>query len=106
MVNTENKIKNEKKTLESLRNENKGLIRVYEKSMAAFKKTETEKNKKREAVDLKGEIQHLNEKMKKIRMHTKDVEDSTRTYHASIVSVEERCRKMEEIVKFKKARDK
>ena len=56
MVNTENKIKNEKKTLESLRNENKGLIRVYEKSMAAFKKTETEKNKKREAVDLKSEI--------------------------------------------------
>ena len=73
--------------------------------MTAFKKTETEKSKKREAVDLKSEIQHLNEKMKKVRMHTKDVEDSTRTYHSSIVSVEERCRKMEEIIKFKKAKD-
>ena len=56
MVNTENKIKNEKKTLDNLRSENKALIRVYEKSMAAFKKTETEKNKKREAVELKSEI--------------------------------------------------
>ena len=37
------KIKNEKKTLDNLRSENKALIRVYEKSMTAFKKTETEK---------------------------------------------------------------
>ena len=67
MVNTENKIKNEKKTLTSLRDENKALIRVYEKSVQAFNKNETEKGKKREAAEYKSEIHTLTEKLKKVR---------------------------------------
>ena len=106
MVETENNIKDDKKTLATLREENKALIRAYEKSIQSFKKSEIDKTKNREANELKSEIQHVTAKLKKVREHTKEVEDSTRTYHASIVSAEGRLRNMEDIIKFKKVQDK
>ena len=90
----------------TLKEENKALIKVYEKSMAAFNKSETEKEKRREVQEYKNEIQSLTDKLKKVRSHTRDVEDSTKQYHASIVGVEDRCRKMEEIIKFKRQSEK
>ena len=48
MMQTENKVKKEKQELIALKEENKALIKVYEKSIAAFNKSETEKEKKRE----------------------------------------------------------
>ena len=102
MVQTENKVKKDKQELVALKDENKALIKVYEKSIAAFNKSETEKEKRREVQEFKNEIQSLTDKLKKVRSHTRDVEDSTKQYHASIVGVEDRCRKMEEIIKFKK----
>ena len=46
--------------------------------MAAFNKSEAEKEKRREVQEYKNEIQSLTDKLKKVRSHTRDVEDSTK----------------------------
>ena len=62
-----------------------------------------EKNKNKEVLKLKDEVQYLSGKMKKLRLRTREEEKKYQESHESIVSVQERCRNMNEIIRFKQA---
>ena len=52
---------------------------------------------------MKEQLAEVEHKLKKVRKRTKEDEKKFADAHESVVGVEERCRKMEEIIKFRQA---
>ena len=50
---------------------------------------------------MRDQLADIEHKLKKVRKRTKEDEKKYADAHESIVGVEERCRKMEEIIKFR-----
>ena len=55
---------------------------------------------------MKEQLAEIEHKLKKVRKRTKEDEKKYSDAHESVVGVEERCRKMEEIIKFRQAENK
>lgn len=50
---------------------------------------------------MKEQLAETEHKLKKVRSRTKDDEKKYSEYHTSVVNIEERCRNMNEIIKFR-----
>ena len=55
---------------------------------------------------MKSELQTVEHKLKKVKARMKEDEKKFAEIHETVVTVEERCRNMNEIIKFKQAEEK
>ena len=110
MIETENRIKSDKTAVNKLRAENTDLQKMLEKHERLLNDTEEAKAMNE---DLKNMEQQMAEMEAKMRGVTKKLQEEEKKYleqHEMVVNVEDRCRKMQEIIKhrvseYKKVKD-
>ena len=110
MIETENRIKSDKTAMNKLRAENTDLQKMLEKHERLLNDTEEAKAMNE---DLKNMEQQMAEMEAKMRGVTKKLQEEEKKYleqHEMVVNVEDRCRKMQEIIKhrvseYKKVKD-
>ena len=101
MLETENRIKSDKKTIAKLKEEQLSLTKMLDKHEKLLEDSNEAQAKSADLKNLRSQLQEIEFKLKKVKNKAKEDEKKFAEVHESVVSTEERCRNMNEIVKFK-----